>query len=68
MFSDIFEELCARAGKSTNAVLIELGLNRGANTSWKNGSKPSNSTKAKTLVIARNLVVARVFCFLFIEI
>lgn len=47
MFFENFLNLCTKVGKSPSAVVTEVGLNKSAVTSWKNGIKPTNSTIAK---------------------
>ena len=47
MFLENFLNLCTKVGKSPSAVVTEVGLNKSAVTSWKNGTKPTNSTIVK---------------------
>lgn len=47
MFLENFLNLCTKIGKSPSAVVTEVGLNKSAVTSWKNGTKPTNSTIVK---------------------
>lgn len=47
MFWQNFVNLCANKGKSTTAVILELGLSRSLVTSWKNGTIPNNTTLKK---------------------
>ena len=47
MFWNIFVNLCSKIGKSTTAVILELGLSRSLVTSWKNGTIPNNTTLVK---------------------
>ena len=47
MFWEIFVSLCSNHGKSTTAVILELGLSRSLVTSWKNGTVPNNTTLKK---------------------
>ena len=44
MFWQKFVDLCAKSGKSTTAVILEIGLSRSLVTSWKNGTIPNNTT------------------------
>ena len=47
VFWDIFVNLCTNAGKSTTAVILELGLSRSSVTTWKKGTVPNNSSLVK---------------------
>lgn len=47
VFLENFLNLCTKIGKSPSAVVTEVGLNKSAVTSWKNGTKPTNSTIVK---------------------
>ena len=47
MFWKNFVSLCSNIGKSTTAVVLELGLSRSLVTSWKNGTVPNNTTLLK---------------------
>ena len=47
MFWKNFVSLCSNIGKSTTAVILELGLSRSLVTSWKNGTVPNNTTLLK---------------------
>ncbi len=47
MFWDNFVSLCSNNGKSTTAVVLELGLSRSLVTNWKNGTTPNNTTLLK---------------------
>ena len=47
MFWKNFVSLCYNHGKSTTAVVLELGLSRSLVTSWKNGTVPNNTTLLK---------------------
>lgn len=47
MFWKNFVILCANIGKSTTAVILELGLSRSLVTSWKKGTVPNNTTLLK---------------------
>ena len=47
MFWNNFVSLCTNLGKSTTAVILELGFSRSSVTSWKNGTKPNNTALLK---------------------
>lgn len=47
MFWTQFEALCARCGKSPNAVAAELEIPSGSITAWRKGTQPRNSTVKK---------------------
>ena len=47
MFWQNFITLCTKIGKSTTAVILEIGLSRSLVTSWKNGTVPNNTTLKK---------------------
>lgn len=42
MFWKKFVNLCAKNGKSTTAVVLELGISRSSITNWKRGVIPNN--------------------------
>ena len=44
MFWQNFVKLCANKGKSTTAVILEIGLSKSLVTNWKNGTIPNNTT------------------------
>lgn len=47
MFYDNFVKACNMVGKSPTAVLVEIGVDRSANTRWKNGGMPTDATIQK---------------------
>ena len=47
MFWDVFSGLCAKNGKSPNAVASELNISSGSITAWSRGTCPRSNTVVK---------------------
>jgi len=46
-FYDNFIRLCVEKGVTPTFAILDMGLNRSANTAWKNGSVPLSTTLVK---------------------
>lgn len=47
MFWDVFSGLCAKNGKSPNAVASDLNISSGSITAWSRGTCPRSNTVVK---------------------